>query len=209
MLPWISPISFYMPMLVWVAGIILSLVYRRQYPRKYLVVLTACLIFLLGDIAQILFLKWWSEQANRTNYLTYSTYNTISTLWKVFGWIVLFYAIFNWKINIVNSENPPTFENMNRKETITVLIFGAVLASIGGVIKYFLLMGSSIDLDFAGIILPYFFCMLEPLIGSMLGWLGGYIGFEISNSKKGIYVGGILGGILTAIILMPLPIFAQ
>jgi len=69
-------------------------------------------------------------------------------------------------------------------------------------------MGSSIDVDFAGIILPYFFCLLEPLIGSMLGWLGGYIGFAISNSKNGIYVGGILVGILTAIILMPLPIFS-
>lgn len=100
-------IDYYLPMLVWVVGIILSLANRWRNPKKFLMILISCAIFLSTHITQILYLRWWVRQADRLNY---SSYGTLFTVLSVIGWVILFYAIFNSKINATEKEKPPTMK---------------------------------------------------------------------------------------------------
>ena len=97
---------------------------------------------------------------------------------------------------------------MSKNHTGTSLIIGAITASIGGVIKYNLAM-SGFEWADGGILLPFYLCLLTPIIGGLLGWTGVIVAQRISNSRTSVFIGGLLGGFLTILILLPAPYIPQ
>lgn len=91
-----------------------------------------------------------------------------------------------------------------KKDTFTVILVGAILASVGGLIKYIL----SWNYEWAvfGILLPFYFCLITPIIGGILGWIGSFLGYGISNSRFAFFAGGVCGGVLTTMVLLPAPL---
>ena len=94
---------------------------------------------------------------------------------------------------------------MSKSNTLTSLVVGAVTASIGGVIKYFLVL-NGFEWAKGGIVLPFYLCLITPILGGVLGWIGAIVAQRISNSRTSVFIGGLLGGLLTVLIFLPAPL---
>ena len=102
-------------MLTWVVGFILSLVYRWRNPKKYLLTLIACICFLFSYSSLFLNLYW-----------------LIPAILMIAGWGILFFAIFNTKINPTENEKPSMREILPYlKSTAIGLGTGVIGAAIG------------------------------------------------------------------------------
>lgn len=92
-------------LIIWVIGIALSINYWKQNPRKFLFILIACSLFLIQQLTGTFITDWWNSQAvnpsvNRLeSYSTFHTTQTILSIIWILAWGILFYAIFNPKIN--------------------------------------------------------------------------------------------------------------
>ncbi|WKZ39395.1 MAG: hypothetical protein QY328_14110 [Anaerolineales bacterium] len=92
-------------LLIWIAGISLSVYFRKRNPKKFLLTLTAFLVFLLDTIANSVFSAWiitnFITSGEPSPQMTQMAVGFISTLGSTLAWVVLFFAIFNPKFNSV------------------------------------------------------------------------------------------------------------
>ena len=84
------------------------------------------------------------------------------------------------------------------------------MASIGGVIKYYLALTYYITYSvWWGINLYFCLCLLTPIVGAVLGWVIAMVVQKVSSSKWSALIGGLLSGIITTLVLTPIPYIPQ
>lgn len=98
--------------------------------------------------------------------------------------------------------------DLSKFDVLTGVIVGAVMASFGGAIKYYLAL-SGFEWAARGILLPFYLCLITPIVGGVLGWIGAMATHKISKSRISVFLGGLLGGLLTVLALLPAPYIAQ
>ena len=101
---------------------------------------------------------------------------------------------------------PETTKDFRMRHTIIAVIIGVVTASIGGAFRYYLAFSA---LEWPGIMLPFFFCLLTPLIGGLLAWASVGLTKQIEDAWIRILIGGLAGGILTTLVFFPIPYMPQ
>jgi hypothetical protein len=92
-------------LLIWIAGISLSVYFRKRNPKKYLLTSMAFLVFLLDTLANSVFSAWIMTNFIATGepspQMTEIAVGFLSTFSLTIAWVVLFFAIFNPKFNSV------------------------------------------------------------------------------------------------------------
>jgi len=177
------------PMLTWVAGIILSLVNRWRNPKKYLLTLVACICFLFSYAALFLSLHW-----------------LISTILMIVGWIVMFNSIFNAKINPTKNEKPSTKEMLPYLKSAAIgLGTGVIGAAIGFFPILFLhyklwdlvkntAIPESLLYVLIGYPMPWIGMIFLPIGGAIFGCIGSLIGLKMRSRR--LWLWGTIAGLL-------------
>ena len=114
--------------------------------------------------------------------------------------VVVSFAYYLIHLGVKESE-VAVAETMTRKQNISCALIGAVTASLGGAIKYFVAI-TGVELFGLGIILPFYLCLLTPILGALAG-LGGA---SISNKKN---LGAFIGGLVIVLLFLPAPYLPQ
>lgn len=101
---------------------------------------------------------------------------------------------------------PETTKDFKMRHTIMAVIIGVVTASIGGALRYYLAFSG---VEWPGIVLPFYLCLLTPLIGGLLAWAAVALAKQIEDNWLRILVGGLAGGIITTLVFFSIPYMAQ
>ena len=189
---WISLFILILPMLIWVVGIVLSLVNRWRNHKKYLLILIACSWFLLTHIALLLGLDY-----------------SISRVPTAIGWGILYYAIFNPGINAADKENPPETEKPPYLKSVAIGLGTGVIGAIIGFFPILFLhwyLGNSLRGVYgswntipkfllylvAGYTMPFGGVIFVPIGGAVFGCIGSLIGLKRHSPRLWLW-GGIAG----------------
>lgn len=195
-----------LPMLVWIIGIILSLKNRRRNPKKYLLTLLACSVFLSSAITRILVQQWYFLQEDRLAHLsTYRNLSTVATFLEVLAWVILFYVIFNPIIrSAAETGKMPTSEKLPYLKTALIgMGTGVIGAAIGFVPILFLhyklwdfvkdlAIPESILYILVGYPMPWGGVIFLPIGGAVFGSVGSLIGLKRHSRRLWLW-GGVAG----------------
>ena len=97
-----TPILSLLP--IWIVGIILSLRFREQDTKKFTLTLAVFIILVIESVANILitillFVNVSTATISSEQHAVYSeVVNWISILIRGVAWVILFSAIFDWKL---------------------------------------------------------------------------------------------------------------
>ena len=130
----------------------------------------------------------------------------VAVVYGLAGGLIGGRAIYTQIYQIEPLSDPETMKDFEMRHTIMAVFIGGVTASIGGAFRLYLAYSG---LEWPGIPLPFFFCLLTPLIGGLLAWIGVTLTKQIEDAFIRILSCGLAGGILTTLIFFPIPYIAQ
>ncbi len=90
------------------------------------------------------------------------------------------------------------------------ILTGIITSAIGGWIRFAYFMGNDPP-EWASFGLRLFsaLCLFVPVIAGFFGWLGAWIADRASKSDRVSYLGGVLGGligaVITTLLFIPIP----
>jgi hypothetical protein len=194
-----------LPILVWIIGIILSLKSRRRNPKKYLLTLLACSVFLASEITSILVRQWYFSLEDRhAHWSTYHTLSTVTTILGVLAWVILFYAIFNPTISATETDKTPTTEKLPYLKTALIGMGTGVIGAIVGffpilflhyrlwdLVKNTTMSGFLLRLV-VGYTMPWQGVIFVPIGGAVFGCIGSLIGLKMHSRWLWLW-GGVAG----------------
>jgi len=154
-----------------------------------------------------LFLQNIESFAALSVYITYviSTL-VVAVVYGLAGGLIGGRAIYTQVYQTEPLGKPEPSKDFKKRDTILAVIIGVVTASIGGAFRYYLAFSG---VEWPGIVLPFFFCLLTPLIGGLLAWGILALAKQIKHSWVRILVGGLASGIITTLVFFSIPYMVQ